>query len=127
MQGWISQYCPQVGRSIYIYSKHRHYGARHGVLAAVHTAPQSALLQLHIQQTPIIRIKWVGERSEYFKNPDNWIFLGNKLYWQFGSSVGNIYSMYLRLTVAQWLRCCATKSGGRWFDPNWCQWNFSLT
>ena len=26
--------------------------------------------------------------------------------------------------VAQWLRCCATKSEGRWFDLSWCQWIF---
>ena len=31
-------------------------------------------------------------------------------------------------SVAQWLRCCATNQNvaGRWFDPSWCHWNFSL-
>ena len=35
------------------------------------------------------------------------------------------YFIFKRGTaVAQWLRCCATKWKGRWFDPSWCQWIF---
>jgi len=41
----------------------------------------------------------------------------------------NSFMMYLLLgdrggTVVKVLRY---KSEGRWFDPSWCQWNFSLT
>ena len=25
------------------------------------------------------------------------------------------------------LKCGGSKSEGRWFDPSWCHWNFSLT
>jgi len=31
-----------------------------------------------------------------------------------------------RTAVAQWLGLTCYKSEGRWFDPRWCHWNFSL-
>jgi len=35
-------------------------------------------------RTPLIRIKWENEPSEYAEIPDNWIFFfENRLHWQF--------------------------------------------
>ena len=97
----------------------------------IHTRVATKLVY---SRTPFIWINREAKPSGYAENPDNWSFFFKWSVLAVWSSAVTIYSMYLRLNLlaSQVLssRChnvLRYKSEGRWFDPSWCHWKFSLT